>query len=136
VGKVCELDKVQTKFATPAMVAGEGIETDINKCSLEPLRRSAYYPISFTDEQWAQLAQAFATGVCDYTKPGVDQQGTIPWQTYQETGGAVVYGGRPLGAVPAGSAAGWTSDAFASWRGEPKPAPRKKARRRARARHR
>ena len=58
VGKVCELDTAQTKFATPAMVAGEGIETDTNRCQLAPLRRSAYYPISFTDEDISSVAPA------------------------------------------------------------------------------
>jgi hypothetical protein len=114
VGRVCELDTAQTKFSTPAMVAGEGIETDTNKCQLKPLRRSDYYPISFTDDQWALLEEAFPTGVCDFTKPGVDQQGTVPWQTYQQTAGAVIYGGRPLGGVPSGSMTGWTSPTFAS----------------------
>jgi len=32
----------------------------------------------------------------------VDQQGTIPWQTYQDdsNGGSVIYGGTPLGDPP------------------------------------
>src|SRR3954452_15320007 len=127
VGRVCELDTAQTKFATPAMVAGEDIETDTNRCQLKPLRRAHYYPISFTDDQWAQLEKAFPTGVCDFTKPGVDQQGTVPWQTYQQTAGAVIYGGRPLGGVPAGSMGGWTSPTFASQLGTaPKPTATKK----------
>src|SRR3954466_3420602 len=117
VGKVCELDTAQTKFATPAMVAGEGIETDTNRCQLKPLRRAHYYPISFTDDQWAQLEKAFPTGVCDFSRPGVDQQGTVPWQTYQSADGSVVYGGRPLGSAPAGSGTGWASATFGEWLG-------------------
>jgi hypothetical protein len=27
--------------------------------------------------------------------------GAIPWQTYQDSSGAVIYGGQPLGAPPA-----------------------------------
>ena len=44
----------------------------------------------------------FPDGVCDFTRPGVDQLGTIPWQTYPDeaAGGAVIYGGRPLGPPP------------------------------------
>jgi hypothetical protein len=30
---------------------------------------------------------------CDYSHPGVSQQGTIPWQTYQTNNGNVIYGG-------------------------------------------
>ena len=47
---------MQTRYGTPRTVAGEGIETDINKCTLKPLRRTDYYPIAFTDAQWAKLA--------------------------------------------------------------------------------
>jgi hypothetical protein len=117
LGTVCELKEVQTRFGTPRTVAGEGIETDINKCTLKPLRRTDYYPLTFTDAQWQKLQQAFPTGVCDWSRPGVSQADTIPWQTYQSGSGAVVYGGQALGPAPAGSGRGWTSDAFASWRG-------------------
>ena len=116
VGPICELKDVQTRYGTPRTVAGEGIETDVNKCTLKPLRRLDYYPITFTDSQWQRLVQAFPTGVCDWSRPGVDQAGAIPWQTYQDGSGNVIYGGRPLGPAPAGSGGGWTSAAFASWR--------------------
>jgi len=66
--------------------------------------------------QWAALEKAFPTGVCDWSKPGVEQQDTIPWQTYQSSDGSVVYGGRSLGRAPARSGGGWTSGAFAGWR--------------------
>jgi hypothetical protein len=94
--EVCAL--INPIFTTPRMVAGEGIETDVNKCSLKPLRRSDYLPVMFTDAQWAQLKSAFPTGVCDWSEPGVDQQATIPWMTYEDT-----VGGRPLGSPPASS---------------------------------
>ena len=99
------------------MIAGESIATDKQKCQLKPLQRSDYYPIQFTAEEWAQLEKALPTGVCDFSKPGVSQTGTVPWQTYQDdaNGGAVIYGGKPLGAAPANSGAGWTSAAFAGW---------------------
>ena len=84
-------------------------------CRLEPLRQADYYPLTFTDDQWKQLQTAFPTGVCDWGKPGVDQQGTVPWQTYQGADGSVLYGGKGLGAAPAGSGGGWASEAFASW---------------------
>ena len=44
----------------------------------------------------------FPDGVCDFSAPGVSQQGTIPWQTYQDdaAGGAVIHGGTPLGDPP------------------------------------
>jgi hypothetical protein len=115
-GRVCELDAAQTRFGTPATVAGESIATDTNKCALKPLRRSDYYPKVFTDAQWAGLENAFPSGVCDWSKPGVEAQAAVPWQTYQDARGAVVYGGHSAGAAPTGSGGGWASGAFASWR--------------------
>jgi hypothetical protein len=115
-GPVCQMKEMQTRYGTPATVAGESIATDTNRCQLKALRRADYYPVEFTDDQWKQLEVAFPAGVCDWSKPGVDQQGAIPWQTYQDPKGAVVYGGSPLGAAPAGSGGGWTSRAFAGWR--------------------
>jgi hypothetical protein len=92
---------VVTTFGTPRMVAGDAITTDTNKCQLKPLSRTDDYgPIALTDAEWARLEAVFPTGVCDFTKPGVDQQGTIPWQTYQTSDGAVLYGGTPLGPPP------------------------------------
>jgi hypothetical protein len=96
IGAVCEHEQVQTRYGTPATVAGESIATDTNKCALKPLRRADYYPIVFTPDQWARLQRTFPTGVCDWSRPGVEQQGAVPWQTYQDADGNVIYGGRPL----------------------------------------
>jgi hypothetical protein len=96
IGAVCEHEQVQTRYGTPATVAGESIATDTNKCALKPLRRADYYPIVFTPDQWARLQRTFPTGVCDWSRPGVEQQGAVPWQTYQDADGSVIYGGRPL----------------------------------------
>jgi hypothetical protein len=117
VGPVCQLPLAQTRFATPRVVAGESITTDNQECQLKPLVQSDYYPVAFTAEQWSQLQQAFPRGVCDFSKPGVSQQNTLRWRTYQNDpgGGAVVYGGRSLGKAPARSGEGWTSTAFSGW---------------------
>ncbi|MEA2147249.1 MAG: hypothetical protein QOG59_2836, partial [Solirubrobacteraceae bacterium] len=39
-------------------------------------------------------------GVCDFSRAGVNQQPTLPWLTYQDSHGRVIYGGRPLGRAP------------------------------------
>jgi len=94
-------------YGTPRTVAGDAITTDTNKCRLKPLAR-ADYAIPFTDAEWQQLQQAFPAGVCDYSKPGVDKQPTIPWLTYQEPDGKVIHGGKPMAAPPRSAACGWT----------------------------
>jgi hypothetical protein len=89
-------------YGTPRTVAGDALSTDTNKCQLKPLNRSDNYgPIPMTDAQWMALQKLYPDGVCDFTKPGVDQQDTVPWLTYQDGKGKVVYGGRPLGPAPA-----------------------------------
>jgi len=103
-------------YGTPRTVAGDAITTDANKCQLRPLNRSGNYgAIPLTDAQWTQLQSLFPNGVCDFSKPGVDQQPTIPWMTYQDAHGHVIYGGRPMGPAPAsipfGPAAACTSAA-------------------------
>jgi len=115
VGEVCQSPVLQTRFATPRMEAGEGIATDQEKCQLKPLRQSDYYPVTFSDAEWAELQQIFPDGVCDYTQPGVDQAPTNAWQTYQDALGNVIYGGQPLGPAPANSGGGWTSPSFSTW---------------------
>jgi hypothetical protein len=96
-------------YGTARMVAGQPITTDSNKCQLTPLTRSditwtiggVTMPVPFTDAEWAELQKALPTGVCDFSKPGVSQQPTIPWQTYQTANGSVIYGGKPMSPPPA-----------------------------------
>ncbi|MBI2709170.1 MAG: hypothetical protein HYX34_05690 [Actinobacteria bacterium] len=92
-------DETVQSYGTPRMAAGMPLADDILDCQKKPLRRDDY-PVTFTDAQWAALAQAFPEGVCDYAKPGYGQRGAIPWLTYQDAAGRVVYGGTPLGAPP------------------------------------
>ncbi|TDV57476.1 DUF6351 family protein [Actinophytocola oryzae] len=57
----------------PREVAGADIAADVVKCVLtQPVRGD--YP-AFTDAQWDRLGAVFPTGVCDYDRPGVAQQG-------------------------------------------------------------
>ncbi len=99
--KLCGQTIVPT-YRTPRVVAGDAITTDTNKCRLKPLDRNdpAYGSASFTDAEWSQLQAVFPKGVCDFSKPGIDQQGTAAWQTYQRRNGKVIYGGKKLGPAP------------------------------------
>ena len=118
VGTVCELEAVQTRFGTPRTVAGEGIATDVNKCTLKPLRRTRLLP----DHVHRRPVGAAADGVPEPAsatgaRPGVSQVGHDPVADLPGRERATsIYGGQPLGPAPAGSGRGWTSDAFASWR--------------------
>jgi hypothetical protein len=82
-------------YASPRIAAGMPFADDTVKCELQPLRRSSYYPIQFTDAQWETMQKTFPKGVCDYSKPGVDRVPTVPWLSYKSGPGGV-----PLGAPP------------------------------------
>jgi hypothetical protein len=106
-------DSIVPVYGTPRTVAGDSILTESNKCQLKPLNRSDDYggkPLS--DAQWQQLQQIFPQGVCDFSRPPDSKQGTIPWMTYQDERGNVVYGGKALPPAPAESDSGWSSPAF------------------------
>ena len=92
-------------YGTPRTVAGEPLSTYQNQCQLVPLNRSSY-DVTFTAAEWTLMGKTFGTGVCDYAKPGVEQQNTVPWMTYQTASGKVIYGGRPLGPAPASETLG------------------------------
>src|SRR5204862_355122 len=83
-------------YGTTRTAAGAPLVNNILKCQLKPLRRGDYAGITFTDDQFKQLQQAFPTGVCDYAKPGVGQQRATPWMTLEHGPG-----GEPLGPAPA-----------------------------------
>ena len=70
------------------------------KCQLRPFNPLDYLAVAvpFTADQLARLRAAFPNGVCDWTKPGVDQVPSTPWTTFQAGPG-----GQPLGPAPVSS---------------------------------
>ena len=52
--------------------AGAPLSNDVLKCRLKPID-PADYRATFTDAQKARLARIFPSGVCDFSKPGVEQ---------------------------------------------------------------
>jgi hypothetical protein len=66
----------------PREVAGASVAADIVKCQTKPLA-AADYAVPFTPEQWARMQAIFPAGVCDWTRPGVEQQGLAGvWQAF------------------------------------------------------
>lgn len=84
------------EFRYPKMVAGGPVATDIMKCQLKPIDWTDYGAVQFTADQKQRLQQAFPEGVCDWSKPGVEQQPPVgTWLTF-----ASRVGGEPLGPEP------------------------------------
>jgi hypothetical protein len=68
---VCEQLYPSNSF--PREVAGANVAADIIKCQLKPIT-PADYAVTFTAEQMARLQAIFPNGVCDWSRPGVEQQ--------------------------------------------------------------
>jgi hypothetical protein len=81
-------------YSDARIQAGGPMSGDIKKCRLVPLRRESYR-VKFSDAEWDTLKATFPSGVCDWSRPSVHAQPSIPWMTY--AGGP---GGKPLGAPP------------------------------------
>lgn len=110
----CRQSTLQTRLSTPREVAGDDVANDRVACQLRPLDRADYGLLgtAFTADQWATLEATFPDGVCDWSKPGQGQGPAETWLTYSDDNGDVVYGGRNLPPVPAGSGTGWASPSF------------------------
>ncbi len=69
----------------PREVAGGPVGSDILKCQLAPID-PADYEVAFTSDEQARLERIFATGVCDWSQPGVEQIAPIgTWLRFNAT---------------------------------------------------
>jgi hypothetical protein len=92
----CDADPRLVKHSSPRQVAGGPLTEDILKCQLKALNAADYLPATFSAAQLARLHAAFPDGVCDWSKPGVDQQPPVSPLTFENGPG-----GEPLGPPPA-----------------------------------
>jgi hypothetical protein len=75
-------NKLYPTFPSPHMLAGAPATNDVLKCSLKPVD-PADYGVPVTPEQAARLKAIFPNGVCDWTRPGVEQRGLAgPWLSF------------------------------------------------------
>jgi len=92
---VCEADPLLKRAMSPREAAGGPLANDLLKCTLKPLDTADYLPAVLSASQLERLRAVFATGVCDYSKPGVGYQAS--WGVTTFAGGP---GGQPLPAAP------------------------------------
>ncbi|SCK19643.1 hypothetical protein VAR608DRAFT_1437 [Variovorax sp. HW608] len=78
-------------YKSPRMAAGGPIAENVFKCQLKPFNPSSadYNGVIFGAAQIARLNAVFSEGVCDWTKPGVEQQPVNPWTTFEAGPGGV-----------------------------------------------
>ena len=65
-------NKMYPVHSEPRLIAGAPLANDVLKCRLKPIDYSDY-KASFTDSQKARIAAIFSAGVCDFSKPGLEQ---------------------------------------------------------------
>jgi hypothetical protein len=92
---MCDADPFLKPTLSPRQVAGGPRSEDILKCQLKPLNMADYTGVMFTAAQWTRLQALFASGVCDWTKPGVGQEPAVGGLTFRAGPG-----GQPLAAAP------------------------------------
>ncbi len=94
---VCDADARLVKHQSPRQVAGGSVAENILKCQLKPLdlRDPAYGGATFTADQQDRLRAVFPSGVCDWTRSGVNQRAFAGPMTFKDGPG-----GKPLGREP------------------------------------
>ena len=92
---VCNANVYLKPSLSPRQVAGGPRAEDVLKCQLKPLVQADYVPAAVSPAQFARLQAVFATGVCDWSKPGLGQQTAVSPLTFKAGPG-----GQPLAAAP------------------------------------
>jgi hypothetical protein len=81
-GGAGQCNQLYPPYGDPRIAAGGPIADDLLKCAVKPFDSNDYHQ-PLTTNQIDRLKKTFARGVCDYSKPGVEQgpiKGT--WQTF------------------------------------------------------
>ncbi len=82
VTDAAKCEQLYPASANPRIAAGAPLADDVLKCSLRPIDPGAYRQ-SLSAEQLARLKAVFPQGVCDYSRPGIEQQNAHPpWRRY------------------------------------------------------
>ena len=77
-----ECNKLYPTFPPPRMIAGGPVTNNILKCQLKPVDVKDY-SVEFTNDEKDRLKAIFSDGVCDWKKPGVEQQKPLgTWLRY------------------------------------------------------
>ena len=68
-------------YSNPRHEAGGPLAANVMKCQLKPIDLKNYH-VTFTDAERARLNAIFPSGVCDWSKPGVNQTTVVPWASF------------------------------------------------------
>jgi hypothetical protein len=77
-----QCDALYPANSFPRGVAGSPVAADIVKCQLKPVNADDY-TVRFTGDELTRLRKIFPDGVCDWSKPGVEQRAPAgSWQRF------------------------------------------------------
>ena len=68
-------------YASPRFQAGGPLSADALKCQLKPVDVRDY-KVPFSHDERGRLGAIFPEGVCDFTKPGVNQVPVVTWASF------------------------------------------------------
>ena len=95
---VCDADPFLKPQSSPRQVAGGNLSENILKCALRSVN-DAEYGGRLDAGQLTRLKAVFATGVCDWTKPGIGQQEAVGPLNFKAGPGGVALGEAPMSSV-------------------------------------
>jgi hypothetical protein len=70
--------------------AGGPLTGNTLKCALRPIAASDY-SVTFSDAEMARLRAIFPAGVCDFSRPGVEQTPVVTWASFGPAPGNLVF---------------------------------------------
>jgi hypothetical protein len=76
-----QCNAVYPSYTFPRFVAGGPLAANKLKCQLKPIDLRDY-DVVFTGAELTRLQSIFPDGVCDWSKPGVNQTGVVPWPSF------------------------------------------------------
>jgi hypothetical protein len=74
-------NQLYPSWVAPRIVAGGPVAANVIKCALKPVD-PADYTVMLSPAELARLRQTFPGGVCDWTKPGPNQTGVVPYGSF------------------------------------------------------
>lgn len=95
-------DTVFHAQSSTRMAAGGPLDESIIKCQLKSPDPADFGAVAFTPDEWVELGQIFAEGVCDWSKPAVGQVPARTWVTFGDS--TLIPGGTDMGPPPVAEA--------------------------------
>ena len=85
-----QCNAIWPSWTAPRIEAGGPVAADILKCQLKPVAFSDY-KATFAEAEKKTMAAVFPAGVCDWSKPGVNQTPTVPYASFGPSQASVVF---------------------------------------------